>query len=479
MLKRHILGYAPSIIIPALASFGSVYAFTRLLQPEDYGYYALVINTMTLLNGVFFTWQQVALTRMLPEAARSGREDRFQSTIMKSFLVIVLALLFLAWPLSHVIASSSVRTVVWLALLMTAFRSLLNNNLAVHRSRLQVRRYNLIECGQSVSGLFLSIFLVVFFSPSLEAVIIGLVAGMVLMTLIDMPMLIRSVRVPFDRAVFREIVRFGAPLMLSYGLGFIISRSDSYLVDYYLGPVQVGIYAAGYTLMDRLMTFPFTAVSNASFPLIIKKLEEEGGEAARKQAMQSCEVMLALAVPACAGLILVNRTLAEVMIGPALREGAMTVMPWIALSGLLNGLATHYFQHAFHFSKKTGPLFWALQPAALLNLGLNFYLISHFGILGAAYSTVAAYALLLLLTIFIGRRVFPLPFPFWAAVKILLSSLIMMALVSVGRFPSNIWGLLTMVALGAGGYTVAVTTFNVLGLRDYLIQILRKSQTDR
>ena len=62
--------------------------------------------------------------------------------------------------------------------------------------------------------------------------------------------------------------------------------------------------------------------------------------------------MLAVALPTCAGLILCDRQLAAVLIGPDFRIGAMQVMPWIAVSSVLNGLSAHYFDHAFHLAKK-------------------------------------------------------------------------------------------------------------------------------
>jgi len=36
-LTRHITGYAPVKLTGAIAAFGGVYLFTRLLGPEDYG----------------------------------------------------------------------------------------------------------------------------------------------------------------------------------------------------------------------------------------------------------------------------------------------------------------------------------------------------------------------------------------------------------------------------------------------------------
>jgi len=42
--------------------------------------------------------------------------------------------------------------------------------------------------------------------------------------------------------------------------------------------------------------------------------------------------MVALTLPAAVGLALVAKPLADIMVGPGLREGAAMVTPWIAAS---------------------------------------------------------------------------------------------------------------------------------------------------
>ena len=44
MLNRHLLAYLPVYLAQALVGFGSVVVFTRLLSPDAYGQYMLVLT---------------------------------------------------------------------------------------------------------------------------------------------------------------------------------------------------------------------------------------------------------------------------------------------------------------------------------------------------------------------------------------------------------------------------------------------------
>ena len=72
MLAKHVIGYLPSLVVPALTAFAAIYCYTRLLTPREFGQYALALNSMTLLNAVFFYWLQTALPRLIPQAAKES-----------------------------------------------------------------------------------------------------------------------------------------------------------------------------------------------------------------------------------------------------------------------------------------------------------------------------------------------------------------------------------------------------------------------
>jgi O-antigen/teichoic acid export membrane protein len=465
MLAKHILGYIPSFVIPALTSFCGVYVYTRLLTPQEYGHYALTVNSMTLLIAVFYYWLQSSIPRLMPQALKQGTGQKLRVVAYVAFIVASAVLLLLWALLIRCKPLSYLGNLAWLAYLITVMRALLNLNETFHRSDLNFRRYNLIECGQALIGLCMGIALVYFARAGATGTIIGIIFGMVCMALVDLPQWLSASFRQFDPKLLKEIIHFGMPLVISFGMAVIISTSDRFLIEYFHGADQVGLYAAGYTLTDRIISITFLMIAVPSLPLTVHRMENEGIEGARDQTYRNGVAMLAIGLPACAGLILANRQLAHAFIGEAFREGAQAVMPLIAISSLLNGISSHYFDHAFHLGKRTRLFAVTMGPSALLNLTLNLLLIPTYGYIGAAWSTLASYALMITLSAIIGRKAFPIHFPFLPALQIAGAVVLMVLVLRLVSFPVSFAGLIGMVALGSVTYALGILLFNVMEAR--------------
>ena len=63
MIWRRLFGYFPASLAGGLASFGAVYALTRLLSPAEYGFYALALTTMGIVYTLSVTWAEAAAYR--------------------------------------------------------------------------------------------------------------------------------------------------------------------------------------------------------------------------------------------------------------------------------------------------------------------------------------------------------------------------------------------------------------------------------
>jgi O-antigen/teichoic acid export membrane protein len=474
MLGKHIIGYLPALIVPAASSFAAIFCYTRLLSPGQYGYYALSISIMNLLNALFFYWLQTALPRLLPQAIKEGKAMQLRITAYLAYGAVSMLLVMCMFLFLGIVDIKDLKLVAWLAVPLALARSLLNLNQAFHRSNLDFKRYNIIECGQALLGLMLGLTLVMVLHWNSTGAIVGMACAMVCMLAVDIRALLQVSLKRFSKPALTEIARFGLPLVFTYGFAFVIASSDRFMIEHFQGVGQVGIYAAGYSLMDRIAQIVFMMVATPSFPLTIHKLEHEGVAAAQRQTYDNGVALLALAMPACAGLILCNSQLAAILIGSDFRAGAMQVMPWIAMASFLNGFSTHYFDHAFYLAKKPYMLLFTQGPAAAFNLILNLILIPRYGYMGAAYSTVASYTLLLTLSTLVGRQVFHIRFPFVVALQVGLATGCMALALAVVHFPDTVFGLAAMVVLGGSVYTIVILAFNVMNARIVLGKIIRK-----
>lgn len=477
MLLRHILGFAPSNLVPALVSFAIIYVFTRLLAPANYGVYALVYNVAFISQGILAFWLRTGSTRFYDKAQKEGTLAPLISTMYRSYGVSVLlfaslyAVLMLAFPVSE-----HLRTALWLGLPFIVIKGFVTVNLGVHRGAGRIARYNMLECGQTVIGLIFSIVLVFWFGMKEDGILLGLIGGSLLAAILDIPLVLRSIRPAFDRAQFKLLATFGAPLTVSVILNLVLSTSDRILIEYYLGSAPVGIYSVSYGIVNQPMMLIFLAVSMPGLPLAIRALELHGTTAAREQMGRNGVALFALGIPACVGLIAVMHHLAAVLIGEEYRADALEIMPWIAISGFLAGLQAHYFDHAFTLGRRPKMLIRSIGLAAAVNVALNIILLPRIGLMGAVYATFISYIVAIGASVYFGRDVFRVPFPREAALKAMLAAVPMWVVLSQLRFPETLPGLLGMVICGGATYVAAAFVLNIGDARKKLWQRLVRGQ---
>jgi O-antigen/teichoic acid export membrane protein len=301
-------------------------------------------------------------------------------------------------------------------------------------------------------------------------VFIGTGIAALVMLVFDLPVMLRRARGGRRQTVrVAAYAAYGLPVTLSLIFEHLLSVGDRFLIAGFLGQGAVGMYAAGYGLADRLLDIIFIWFGAAVWPMTIRALEQGGKSAAREMAGQAAGLMGLIAFPAAAGLALVAGPLTTVLVGEDLREQAARILPWIALSGLMNGMMTYYFHEAFTLTRRTGVMAAIMSASAVLNLGLNLVLIPAFGLQGAALATVLVYALALGVCAVMGRRHFVLPLPWAEWIKAGSATAIMAAAVLMLPALPMAWQTLALQALvGAGVYAISAYLFDIAGCRQWV-----------
>lgn len=168
--------------------------------------------------------------------------------------------------------------------------------------------------------------------------------------------------------------------------------------------------------------------------------------------------------------MLLSSHIADIVLGADFREQAASLLPWVAISVLFAGFRAYYFDLAFQLGRRTIIQTWIVAAAAGTNLVLNILLIPEFGVLGAAYATVIAYGLALLLSGLISLKYFQLPLPWQDALKILLSTILMVLVLSPTLAYSGLLVLLGQVVLGVVTFSCAVLAIDAGGYRSEVLR---------
>lgn len=407
MLVRHLVSYSLARGLPGLLNFAALAVYTRLLTPDAFGQYALVLVGIGFANVAVFQWHRLVLERFL--AAQVTDPQRFLGGMLAQFLVLALAvtgigaLLALWWP------DPQWQRLIALAVPLLLAQAWFELNLALARARLEPGRYGRLLGSKAVIALGVGA-LLAWAGLGAAAPLVGLLAGHVIAFVVFGLCLWRGIapRIP-EAAVFREHLRYGLPLTVTFALAWVVSGSDRFMLAYFLDEQSVGVYAAGYDLAFQSLTLFLTIINTAAYPLAVTALERDGEASAREQLRQNGEWILTAALSGAAGLVVLAPALVAVLIGEAFRDGALAVLPWVAAAAALAGIKAYHFDIAYHLGRASQYLVATGAVAAVANVVLNLWLIPAHGILGAAWATLGAYGLALLLSAAFGQRAFPMP----------------------------------------------------------------------
>jgi O-antigen/teichoic acid export membrane protein len=463
MVLQHTAYYFLARGLPGIINFLALSVYTRLLMPDEYGRYALALATVSFASAVLFQWIQMGLLRFLPRHA--GHEERLLSTILAAYLLMVAVTGVGGGAVYLMLESGPWRMLLPVALILLWVQAWFEINLQLLVSRLKPLRYGTLSGARALLALAVGGGLA-WAGWQAQAPLWGLVVG----GFVAILCVARGVWVGIsfknaDRALLKDLAKYGLPLGATFVFSFVISTSDRYLIAWLIDEKSVGLYAAGYDLAQFSLGVLMMIVNLAAYPLIVRALELEGFNAARNQLKQQGLLLLAIAAPATAGFIVLANNISAVLLGTEFRVSAAGILPWIACAALVGGIKAYYFDLAFQLGKYTLGQVHVVVLASLVNVGLNLVWIPRFGLLGAAWATLAAYSAGLLLSAWLGRKHFNLPGIPKQSSKVLAAVAFMVAVIWSFREQQGAMALFGQILLGCGCYMTALWFLNPGDLR--------------
>ena len=428
---KDLLKYLPAQIVPAIAGMIVIPVITRLFPPADYGNYVLVIATVSVLTTVV-GWLSMSIIRFYPACERDGRLPELYGTVIKWLLISVITL---AAIFSGVIfaARAKLGNQLWYLMLIGTLVFVLNATFQTLQHFLRAKRrvgwYSSFSIWQSVARLGIGIALVITFGFGID----GLLWGAVLSLAIVIPFLWRSAigKIPWKKdssvELAKEMAKYGFPLVVGNLAAWILSLSDRYILEFFRGAHEVGIYSASYAISEKSILLLSSLFMLASGPIGMNIWEKEGEKKSQEFVSKLTRYYLLICLPAVVGLSVLARPVIDVLTAPEYYQG-FRIVPLVALGGFFLGLQQR-FQAGLVFHKKTNLIMISIITSGLLNLGLNFLLVPRYGYMAAAVTTVISYAFLLVAMIIVSRRYFVWEFPLKSFAKIALASGVMGAVV--------------------------------------------------
>ena len=317
---------------------------------------------------------------------------------------------------------------------------------------------------------------------SIASWIVGMVIGVFLLRrLVPLKALLSSL--PLEPATRRSALKYSLTMISILVLNYLLwEQAEVLFLGLYRPVEEVGFY----TLASRLPSMAVTLIPSVFGAVLLPAIAEQFGkgdiEKVRRIYLTSARYLMMLAIPLAAGGIALSRPIINLLYGPAYTPAVILMqivfVPFAAASiGNAAGSVILGINQP-SFVLKVGSLL------ALLNVGLNLWLIPRYGMLGAAIASSVPRILALPIYIIFASRKVSAAWPLVDTIKISAASCFMgLTLFALQTHLSAALGVILGILLGVVLYAIAILVFKVLhsqdlnilkGIQDSLPPALRK-----
>lgn len=460
----------------------TVSAMSRIYAPELMGIYSTVNIAVTTIAMFACQWLVQSVMRYINKYEISGKLKEFYSTAFFSWVRVNLAIIFLAavfllfiknsggaflesYPMPVLVSSgfmfitySSAQLVI--AMLAAVRRAKTNLFLSVVNicGKLLLLLLFTKLWGGRVEFIFISYCLLDLFSTVFGSYKLHIIKYISLEG--------------FDKAVFADLFAYGFPLMGNLITTQILNKSDVYIITFFKGKAEAGIYTTNYSLVSSAFTMLSAAVMRGSYPTILRAWSEGKKKQAADLVNEAVRMYLLLGVPAVCGIFALSDIISGVLFAPEYLSGHIIMGP-VAL-GMLFLAVTEYSIKGWELNAMTKQIFYRSLIGGIINIAVNLAFVPVFGIITAAVSTFIGFFVYFLLARFGTRKLLKFHLPIKTYVRIIGSGILMTIILTAAKIvlPKNIFALGGLVIAGIIIYFVSLILSGEV--KDELNMILKK-----
>ena len=406
-----------------MLSFILLPLYTDLLPTEEYGKVSVIFAWIVFFNVILAYGMETAFFRFYHD---EKTKEKVKGTSTISLVFSSLAFLGLALVFKNQLAGLMDVDVHYVnfVIYILVFDALAIIPFALLRAKGKSMIYSIIKIVNVAINLGLNVFFLVYLkdliSPSKEvfwnsiwfsgAEISYIFISLLLSSLLTLLMLIPiyfKITWKLDFGLLKRMLTFSFPIMIG-GLAYAINETfDRILLKYLLAPEiaesQIGQYSACYKLALFITLF-VTAFRLGIEPFFFSHAKEKNSKETYATITKYFTLM-GLGIFLC--VIVFADALKELFIRDESYWDAMVIVPYILLANLCLGI---YFNLSVWYKITDKTRFGAYFSVigAVVTLALNFWLIPIIGYEGSAIATLCAYATMMMLSYFYGRKHFPI-----------------------------------------------------------------------
>ena len=421
---------------------------TKNLPIEEYGMWVQTMVTIGLIALVSGLGLPFTMIRFLAaEKSKEKIQECFYSIIILILfisLIISFLLVIFSKPFATTFLDNRIDLVLLISLIIPV-ECLSGVCLSFFGAFQETKKHSLFSL-LSIYGMVAMVAYTVLSGYGIFWVIVSYLTAKAIVLLLMLCLIISKIGIIVPKFIYiKEYLSFGLPTIPGGISSWIVAVSDRYLIGYLLGVTYIGYYAPGYGIGEIISMFmvPFSYL----LPAALSKQYDKGSTNVKTYLKYTLKYFMMLAIPSVFGLTLLSKSLLVILSTQEIASQGYLIVPFAALSTVMYG-TYKIISNILSLVKKTKihGVIWFI--AAIVNLCLNFIFIPYFGILGAAITTLIAYSLALILTMYYSFKYFTFDFDLCFILKSIFASVIM-SLFIIRWNPAGTLEVLTVIGVSA------------------------------
>jgi O-antigen/teichoic acid export membrane protein len=396
-----------------LAGLGEKVLIARFFDPSRYGQVILAISLLSMVTVVGSLGLRTGVVRYLPR--HDNKADQLgivtasiRLTGIASIVSAVILVLFSDVLATRIFNDPKMAPLLKIVAVGVPLAVLGQLSASIARGMKDARSKNLIENISFPVSRVLFIGSAIILGFGTVGIAWAYVGGYVFMTLLGVAYVYIVFGVPnTPDPEYTNLLRFSLPLLFANGMSFINSSLDTILIGAFLASDQVGIYGAAYPLARLVFLAP--SMMGVIFTPVISDLQASDRirEIPKIYAIVARWIVI-ITLPGVILLVIEPEIFLRFIFGTSYVAGS-TALVILTLGfffhvglGINGGTMKMLGQSDFYL--------FSTVVNALINIGLNIWLIPRIGITGAAVATAVSYAIgnsLVSIRLYMDHRITP------------------------------------------------------------------------
>jgi O-antigen/teichoic acid export membrane protein len=432
-LSKSVAWYGLGNIFIRSVSFILLPFYSNLISTTEYGNYALLMSVYSIISVLYQFGLYGSLNKFYIEESSQEKKRIIFSTLLNFIvltgIIITIVLCFFSERITKIILGFTGYSSLMMLIFITLFIETICFYIILLLKTKELSKRAVIYSG---TGAVLNLIFNIVFVFIYRLSIAGIILAQLLSSAVLFLFMIRAIRGDYipkiDPLIIRLLLKFAYPLLLAGFLSAAVDVADRFILNYFLGTSEVGIYSFAYriAMVMNVFVISFRAAWNPhSLNLFYSDdYKSSFGITLSKLVAISCIILLAAS--------LFSKYLFEINVDGlylfnSMYKPGIIILPLVLTGYIFSGISSFYSVYP-NISNKSHHFLVSDLIAFVSNIIVNIIFIPKYGIIGAAFATAIGFLFGAAYLFFISRDQIKIDYQTKKLSIIILSALIFLFL---------------------------------------------------